>query len=78
MDLVNGYICLCDDGYEGDNCQTDSDDCDPSPCHNGGSCTDIVNGYVCSCVDGYTGDTCGVGELPSPFLTLHLHLYYSA
>ena len=61
VDQVNGFVCICDDGYEGDNCETDSDDCDPNPCLNGGSCTDAVNGFSCSCADGYEGDTCGTG-----------------
>ena len=37
-------------------------ECDSSPCSNGGSCTDLVNGYVCRCVFGYYGDTCEHGN----------------
>ena len=62
VDQVNSFVCICDDGYDGDNCETDSDDCDPNPCLNGSSCTDAVNGFSCSCADGYEGDTCGTGE----------------
>ena len=40
---------------------TDIDDCKPSPCENGGTCTDGVNSYTCECVDGYTGVNCETG-----------------
>ena len=37
---------------------TDEDDCDASPCLNGGTCEDQVAGYICLCADGYEGDNC--------------------
>ena len=40
----------------------DIDDCSPSPCKNGGTCTDGVNSYKCSCVAGYNGYNCSVGQ----------------
>lgn len=33
------YICQCVDGYEGENCETEINECDPNPCQNGGTCT---------------------------------------
>ena len=35
----------------------------PSPCENGGNCTDGVNEYICNCVTGYTGTDCETGKL---------------
>ena len=61
VDQVDGYICLCDDGYEGDNCDDNTDDCAETPCLNGGTCNDEVNGYDCDCAPGYAGPTCGIG-----------------
>ena len=38
-DLVNGFMCNCTDGFEGEACETDHDDCQPYPCENNGTCT---------------------------------------
>ncbi len=40
-----------------------TDHCAPSPCQNGGTCTDQFNGYTCACVGGFTGTDC---EIPPP------------
>ena len=37
---------------------TDIDDCLPSPCENGGTCTDLVDDFSCDCAAGFTGGTC--------------------
>lgn len=34
-----GYTCNCSLGYEGVQCQTNTDECDSNPCQNGGICT---------------------------------------
>ena len=60
-DQVDGYICLCADGYQGVLCDVNTDDCAGNPCLNGGTCADVVNGYNCTCVSGYTGNSCGIG-----------------
>ena len=44
--------CVCDVGFAGDNCEVNLDDCVPSPCLNGGVCTDGDNSYTCSCLSG--------------------------
>ena len=33
------YECLCAAGFEGDSCERETNQCDPNPCMNGGSCT---------------------------------------
>jgi len=33
------YECLCAAGFEGDSCERKTNECDPNPCMNGGSCT---------------------------------------
>ena len=36
----------------------DVNECQSSPCKNGGTCTNKVNYYVCSCWSGYFGTNC--------------------
>ena len=50
--------CVCDAGFAGDNCEVNIDDCESTPCLNGGVCTDGDNSYTCSCSNGYTGSEC--------------------
>ena len=37
---------------------TDIDDCENSPCLNGGFCYDGIDSYTCICPEGWTGVTC--------------------
>ncbi len=53
-------ICICQDGYSGEDCKTDIDDCKNSPCQNGGSCIDGINSYSCKCKENFSGDNCEI------------------
>eukprot|EP00494_Astrolonche_serrata_P031661 UN31930 len=53
--------CTCAAGYEGDTCETITDNCDPNPCQNSGVCTNAVNSFSCACTSGFGGDTCSEG-----------------
>ena len=56
----------CATGYEGENCGTDTDECTPTPCLNGGECADSntnkhdiePGAFSCTCVGTFSGDTC--------------------
>ncbi|KAI5640559.1 EGF-like domain-containing protein [Phthorimaea operculella] len=52
------FRCFCQPGYTGDLCQIEYNECESSPCANGGTCTDRVGGFTCACGRGYTGNTC--------------------
>lgn len=47
--------CECMIGYEGEVCQTNTDDCAFHQCMNGGSCVDGINSLTCTCQLGYKG-----------------------
>ena len=57
------YKCVCPEGFTGKNCETNINECDPSPCLNGGHCVDGVNDYTCKCPAGYGGKDCEIGRL---------------
>ena len=39
-------------------CDVNIDDCESTPCANGGQCIDDVADYSCVCEQGYTGKNC--------------------
>ena len=57
-DAVNGFTCECVNGYDGDTCDNDIDDCADVPCMNGGTCFDGVASFTCECATGYGGEVC--------------------
>ena len=40
---------------------SDIDECDSSPCQNGGTCHNGQNMYTCTCLPGWTGQNCEIG-----------------
>lgn len=47
-----GYVCECQDGFSGGNCEIETDECLSEPCANG-ECFDQINDFICHCFDGY-------------------------
>uniref|UniRef100_A0A8C5N0K9 Uncharacterized protein n=1 Tax=Leptobrachium leishanense TaxID=445787 RepID=A0A8C5N0K9_9ANUR len=58
INLVNGYSCICRNGYSGLLCEIDMDDCVANPCKNGAICVDKVNNFYCQCQKGWHGIHC--------------------
>lgn len=60
MDRIGGYTCECDEGYEGDHCQHEIDECKRyNPCEHG-VCIDGKADYFCTCEPEYGGKNCSV------------------
>ena len=38
QDLLNDYVCVCVAGWEGKDCQVETNECDSNPCINGATC----------------------------------------
>lgn len=52
-------VCQCSLGYAGVFCETDINECDSSPCENGGECIDLIGRYKCRCDGtGFEGPNC--------------------
>ena len=58
-DVLLSYTCQCLAGYEGANCETDTAECNSSPCAHG-ACIDAVDAYSCACSDGWESSNCDV------------------
>uniref|UniRef100_A0A8C5H0Y5 Crumbs cell polarity complex component 2 n=1 Tax=Gouania willdenowi TaxID=441366 RepID=A0A8C5H0Y5_GOUWI len=56
-DLFNAFRCVCDLGWEGKLCETDTDDCASQPCLHG-TCRDFLAGFECLCHPGYGDALC--------------------
>lgn len=60
QDLVNGFQCLCNAGFEGSLCEIETKKCLSQPCMNGGSCIELNHAYKCKCARGFNGSNCEV------------------
>lgn len=75
------YRCACPDGFEGENCEINVDDCEDNDCENNSTCVDGINNYTCLCPPEYTGrsirESTGNSRIPSRTVIFStLQLYY--
>ncbi|XP_068136742.1 sushi, nidogen and EGF-like domain-containing protein 1 isoform X5 [Hyperolius riggenbachi] len=57
-DRVSYFLCECQEGYMGKQCELELNECLSDPCKNGGSCQDLPSGFLCTCAEGYVGTQC--------------------
>lgn len=66
-DTHGSYHCVCVNGWTGDDCSENIDDCASAACYHGATCHDRVASFFCECPHGRTGTTLPGG----PRLTAH-------
>lgn len=66
-DTHGSYHCVCVNGWTGDDCSENIDDCASAACYHGATCHDRVASFFCECPHGRTGTTLRGG----PRLTAH-------
>ena len=52
--------CTCQEGYEGVNCEDETDECLSNPCTNNSTCIDQLTGFHCQCAAGFEGTLCDI------------------
>lgn len=58
-----GYGCVCVNGWSGDDCSENIDDCAFASCTPGSTCIDRVASFSCMCPEGKAGKASGRTEL---------------
>lgn len=56
-DTHGSYHCVCVNGWTGDDCSENIDDCASAACYHGATCHDRVASFFCECSHGRTGTT---------------------
>ena len=54
-----GHTCVCVNGWTGESCSENIDDCATAVCFNGATCHDRVASFYCACPMGKTGEEGG-------------------
>lgn len=62
VNVPGGFQCICSNGWEGERCTVNTDDCSINPCAPGSVCVDGLATYTCICPPGKIGVTCNVND----------------
>jgi len=61
IDKINGFDCICPEGFGGNQCITDVDEClETETCKNLAICNNSIGGFSCICKTGWKGETCDI------------------
>lgn len=71
------FRCVCPEGFEGDACEINIDDCEDNDCENNSTCVDGINNYTCMCSPEYTGNKHQAEEQPMSACFLPYHILIS-
>jgi hypothetical protein len=58
MCQIETGTCACFAEWTGKGCGVERDECDSSPCANGGTCSDLFGAYSCECTADFQGERC--------------------
>lgn len=61
-----GYNCVCVNGWTGEDCSENIDDCASAACFHGATCHDRVASFYCECPHGRTGERQARGGRAAP------------
>lgn len=64
-----GYNCVCVNGWTGEDCSENIDDCAMAACFQGATCHDRVASFYCECPHGRTGEGDPVPPCPLPCMS---------
>uniref|UniRef100_A0A8C1V3N2 Neurogenic locus notch homolog protein 1 n=1 Tax=Cyprinus carpio TaxID=7962 RepID=A0A8C1V3N2_CYPCA len=59
---IGGFHCVCVNGWTGDDCSENIDDCASAACSQGATCHDRVASFFCECPHGRTGLLCHLDD----------------
>ncbi|XP_041060950.1 L-selectin-like isoform X1 [Carcharodon carcharias] len=56
VELADGFRCICDQGFYGNNCENEK--CKAGSCNKRGTCIELADGFRCICDHGFYGNKC--------------------
>ncbi|KAL2103627.1 hypothetical protein ACEWY4_000495 [Coilia grayii] len=62
VEADSGSYCICVNGWSGDDCTENIDDCATAACSAGATCIDRVASFICLCPYGRTGLLCHIDD----------------
>lgn len=75
-DVASEYDCECEEGFEGDYCDTKIiTACQSNPCQHGGTCNEVGGTFKCTCVDNFEGNSCTEFKYPGTGISSNIYIF---